>query len=92
MGKLYDLIQEHIDAQQPYPPSVRQVAQQLGVSATTVDNWRRPTQLIRKDHLEAIARVTRNPYARVLDALLQDIGYSEPGPTPERHQSGGRGA
>jgi transcriptional regulator with XRE-family HTH domain len=88
MGKLYDLIQEHIDSQAPYEPSGRQVAKQLGVSQTTMNNWRTPKRLIEKKHLEAIARVTRNPYGRVLDALLQDIDYASPGPDPERHQSG----
>jgi transcriptional regulator with XRE-family HTH domain len=81
MGKLYDLIQEHIDSQQ-YPPSPRQVAKQLGVTQTTLSNWREPKQLIDKKHLLAIAQVTRNPYARVLDALLQDIGYRDAGAPP----------
>lgn len=74
MGQLYDIIQRHIDAQ-PYEVSVRQVARALGVTPTTVANWREPTQLIRKDHLEAIARVTGTPYREVLAALLADIGY-----------------
>ena len=74
MGKLYDLIQEHIDSQR-YPPSERQVAKELGVTQTTLSNWREPKKLIDKEHLVAISRVTRNPYHRVLDALLDDIGY-----------------
>jgi len=90
MGKLYDLIQEHIDAQM-YPPTERQVARQIGVTQTTLTNWREPRRLIAKEHLLAIARVTRNPYARVLDALLEDIGYKdagEPPPSPERKVRG----
>ena len=78
MGRLYDLIQEHIDAQQ-YPPSEAQVARQLGVTQTTLSNWREPKRLIAKKHLLAIARVTRNPYNRVLDALLDDIDYLREG-------------
>ena len=39
----YDLIQEHIDAQQ-YPPSDRQVAHQMGVTQTTLSNWRSRTE------------------------------------------------
>lgn len=74
MGRLYDLIQEHIDSQQ-YPPSPRQVAKQLGVTQTTLSKWREPKRLIEKEHLEAIARLTRNPYSRVLNALLEDIDY-----------------
>ena len=83
MGQLYDIIQRHIDAQ-PYGTSVRRVADALGVSPTTVANWREPTKLIAKEHLEAIARVTGTPYRVVLDALLADIDYAEhPPEAPE---------
>lgn len=75
MGKLYDLIQEHIDNQQ-YPPSVRQVAKEIGVTQTTLKNWREPKQMIKKEHIASIARVTRNPYSAVLHALLEDINYA----------------
>lgn len=74
MGQLYDIIQRHIDAQ-PYGTSVRRVADALGVSPTTVANWRQPTKLIAKEHMEAIARVTGTPYREVLDANLADTGY-----------------
>lgn len=74
MGKLYDLIQNHIDAQ-PYEVSERQVAKNIGVTQTTLSNWREPKKLIDKEHLRSIARVTHVPYQRVLDALLDDIGY-----------------
>ena len=78
MGKLYKMIQEHIDAQ-PYRVSERQIAQALGVSQTSLSNWREPKSLIEKKHLLAIAHLTRNPYSRVLDALLEDIGYLHEG-------------
>lgn len=74
MGKLYDIIQAHIDAQ-PYRVSERQIAVALGVTPTTMANWREPKRLIARDNLEAIARLTGVPYLRVLDALLQDIHY-----------------
>lgn len=74
MGKLYGLIQAHIDAQ-PYGVSERQVARAIGVTQTTLANWREPKRLIAKEHLLAISRVTGVPYLRVLDALLDDIGY-----------------
>lgn len=74
MGKLYDLIQAHIDSQ-PYEVPERQVARKLGVTQTTLSNWRTPKRLIAKEHLIAIARLTGVPYLRVLDALLDDIGY-----------------
>lgn len=85
MGKLYDLIQEHIDSQQ-YPPSERQVAKQIGVTQTTLKNWREPKRLLDKDHLLAIARVTRNPYGRVLEALLEDIGYRDAATPADRER------
>lgn len=74
MGKFYDLIQAHIDAQ-PYHVPDRQVAGKLGVTQTTLSNWRTPKRLIDKQHLLAVARLTGVPYLRVLDALLEDIGY-----------------
>lgn len=90
MGRLYDLIQAHIDSQ-PYEVSERQVARAIGVTQTTLSNWRTPKRLIAKEHLQAISRVTGVPYIRVLDALLEDIGYlSDRGPSaPEpRHDDG----
>lgn len=82
MGKLYDLIQDHIDAQ-PYEVSERQVARAIGVTQTTLSNWRTPKRLIAKEHLQAISRVTGVPYLRVLDALLEDINYIDPGPASD---------
>lgn len=83
MGQLYELIQAHIDAQ-PYGVSERQIAQRLKVSPTTLKNWRTPVRLIDKDHLVAISRLTGVPYQRVLDALLEDIGYLRPDDPPTR--------
>lgn len=74
MGRLFDLIQAHVDSQ-PYDVTMASVARRLGVSRQTVLNWRTPTKLIDKEHLVAIAEVTHLPYAIVRDALLHDIGY-----------------
>jgi len=74
MGRLYDIIQAHIDAQAPYKPAVRQVAIQLGVSPTTVANWRKIKQVPKREHLDAIARLTGVPRQRVYDAALFDAG------------------
>lgn len=79
MGRFFDIIQAHIDSQ-PYDVSQRQVAKKLGVSPTTLANWRSPEKLIEKRHIEAVARLTGVPYARVLDALLEDIDYLRPAP------------
>lgn len=74
MGKFYDLIQQHIDSQ-PYPVTERQVARRLGVTQTTLANWRHPKRLIEKAHIVAVSELTGVRYGRVLDALLEDIGY-----------------
>lgn len=74
MGQLYDLIQAHMDAQ-PYEVRPADVARKLGVSRQTVLNWREPTGWVSRRHLEGIAQLTGVPYLRVLDAMLEDIGY-----------------
>lgn len=74
MGRLYDIIQAHIDAQK-YPPSIRQLALELGVSPTTVANWRSIKKLPGAEHLEAIARVTGTPVRDVFYAAGVDAGY-----------------
>lgn len=82
MGHLYDIIEKHMDSQ-GYPVSQRQVAQRLGVAPTTLKNWQTPRELIEKEHLVAIARLTGVPYQRVLDALLADIDYLHEQEKPE---------
>lgn len=77
MGRLYELLQTHMDAQ-PYEVKPADIARKIGVSRQTVLNWKAPTKLIDKDHLIAIAAITGVPYQRVLDALLEDIGYLHP--------------
>lgn len=77
MGRLYELLQAHMDAQ-PYEVKPADIARKIGVSRQTVLNWKTPTKLIDKDHLLAIAAITGVPYQRVLDALLEDIGYLRP--------------
>ena len=74
MGRLYGLIQAHMDAQ-PYGVSERQIAKSLGVTQTTLKNWRSPKKLIAKKHMRSISRVTGASYDQVRDALLDDIDY-----------------
>lgn len=87
VGKFWDLIQTHVDAQS-YPPSERQLARRLGVTPSTLANWRTPKQLIERRHIEAVADLAGVSYMRALDALLEDIGYiprSDQGPeAPEK--------
>lgn len=90
MGRLFDLIEDHRKAHEPYPPTYSKIAEQAGVSRQTLLNWRTPTKLLQKEHLVAIARVTGVPYQRVLDALLEDIGYlrAEDRPPPAGRERG----
>jgi transcriptional regulator with XRE-family HTH domain len=76
MGKLWELLQRHIDAA-PYPPSERQVAAKLQVSPTTLANWREPKKLPSRENLQAIADLVGVRYSVVLDAALFDTGYHE---------------
>lgn len=75
MGKLFELVEAYRHRYEPHEPSYSQIAERVGVSRQTLLNWRTPTKLLNKDHLRALAAVTQVPYARVLDALLFDIGY-----------------
>lgn len=79
MGRLWELIQRHID-NAPYPPSERTVARKLGVSPTTLGNWRDPKKLPTRENLQAIADLVGVRYAVVLDAALHDTGYHEASP------------
>ena len=81
MGRFYDLIQQHIDAQ-PYPVTERQVAKRLGVTQTTLSNWRTPKRLVDKEHIIAVAELAGVRYERALEALLEDIGYLTEAPRP----------
>lgn len=74
LGKFYDLVQQHIDAQE-YPPSEREVARKLDVTPSTLANWRNPKQLIAKRHIIAVSELAGVRYERARDALLEDIGY-----------------
>lgn len=76
MGRLWDIVQRHID-EAPYPPSERTIARKLGVSPTTLGNWRDPKKLPSRENLEAIAALAGVRYSVVLDAALYDTGYHE---------------
>jgi transcriptional regulator with XRE-family HTH domain len=77
VGSLWDLVEQHRDAQQ-YPPSYRQLAVALGVSQSTFDTWKAPKSLPTRVSIEAIARLVGVSYATVLDAALDDTRYRIP--------------
>lgn len=75
-GALWDLIQEWMDSI-AYPPSQRRLAGRLGVSATTVTDWKYGRGWPAPDLLKKLAAEIGVPYERVLDAVLRDRGYRE---------------
>lgn len=78
MGALWELVQAYID-EQPYPPSISQVAERAGLSGrSTLTNWKQVTRLPDERHLRAVAGVIGQPYRVVLDAALVDAGYLTP--------------
>lgn len=77
MGKLWDIVQTHIDSS-PYPPSERQVAKALGISPGGLSKWKSPKSLPDLDNLVSLvslSRVAGVPYSEVLAAALEDVGY-----------------
>lgn len=77
MGRLWDLIEQHRDAQQ-YPPSYRALARRLDVSPSLFDTWKAPKRLPSRENLEAVARMVGVAYQTVLDAALDDTRYRIP--------------
>jgi transcriptional regulator with XRE-family HTH domain len=76
VSQLWKIVQAHIDAQ-PYPPSERQIAMRLGVSPTTLANWRTSRiELPKPENLMALADLTGVSYDKVLQAALDDSGYA----------------
>ncbi|QIN93633.1 immunity repressor [Gordonia phage DumpsterDude] len=71
---LWSLIQAHLDE---YGVTDAEFARRMGVSPQTLNSWKKRgvRQLPARDKLEAVAELTRNTYAHVLDAALVDAGY-----------------
>lgn len=86
-GHLWVIIQTHIDAQ-PYHVSHRQIARAIGVSSSSLSNWKYATGLPSVENLHAIAEVTGAPYRRVLDAALIDAGYEAAPPVMPGRETG----
>ena len=74
MGALWELIEAY-RRDQPYVPSVNQVAERAGMGRGTLNRWKTVNRLPDREHLEAIARVIKQPYHVLLDAALRDAGY-----------------
>lgn len=94
MGKFYDLIQQHID-EQPYEVPEAQIAKRLGVTQTTLSNWKTPKRFISKKHVIAVSKLTGVRYEKARDALLEDIGWDaedSPEPASESRRKAGESA
>ena len=86
-GHLWALIQEWMDSM-PYPPSQRQLARRLEVSASAVSDWKYGEGFPAPAHLRDLAAELGVPYERVLDAVLRDRGYRVEQPPSEGRRSG----
>ena len=84
-GRLWELIQSWMDSM-AYPPSQRRLASRLGVSPTTVSDWKYGTGFPSPAKLHDLAAEIGVPYERVLDAVLRDRGYRDDPPTTHRER------
>lgn len=76
MGQLWEMYEAYLRRHNPYPPSLRKVAGQVGLSPTALGNWRHGLDgMPRRRSLLAFADLTGNPYSRVVDAALADSRY-----------------
>ena len=70
-GKLWNIIEDYRDGL-AFPPSYRQIAIRMGVSQSTFETWKNPTEMPKRRSLLAISRLTGVPYRRVVDAAVED--------------------
>lgn len=73
-GALWAVVQEWLDSM-PYPPSERQIARRVGVSASALGNWKRGEAFPSPANLRALAAEIGAPYERLLNGVLIDQGY-----------------
>lgn len=86
-GYLWAIVQEWMDSI-PYPPSQRKLASRLGVSPSSISEWKYGRSFPDPGHVKLLAEELGVPYERVLDAVLRDQGYRDPdlnhSPSPAR--------
>lgn len=82
MSHLWSLIQSHLDE---YGVREAALARRMGTAPQTLNSWKNRglRQLPERRLLDAVARELRLPYAVVLAAVLQDLGYADDSPAPE---------
>lgn len=74
---LWEIVQNWYDRQQ-VEPSWRKVAKELGVSQSTFDTWKAPSEMPRRRNLWAIHELTGVPYKTVVDAAVEAVGLYDP--------------
>lgn len=81
-GHLWAIIEEWMDSRGPgVRASQRELARAVGVSHSTITDWKYARSLPKVPDLKQLAAVLQVPYERVLNATLIDHGYREP-PAP----------
>lgn len=77
MGAFWDIIQTELDRER-FDVSDRKLARKLGVSPTTIANWRAGIrELPEVENLKAVADFSGRSYEDVLIAALADTGHAE---------------
>lgn len=74
-GHLWAVIQEWLDAFRFRPPSQRELAPKLRVSASTFGDYKYARAMPSPAFLILLAEEIGVPYERLLDAALEDQGY-----------------
>lgn len=87
-GHLWAVIQEWMDSM-PYPPSQAAVAKRLGISGSSMTDYKYAKTMPNPDFLRALAAEIGVPYERVLDAALKDAGYRAEEPPSGRRAAAG---
>jgi|SRR5690625_4846404 len=77
MGSFWNIIQTELDRER-FTVSDRKLAERLGVSPTTIGNWREGIKnLPSRRNLRAVADFTGTAYEEVLLAALSETGHAE---------------
>lgn len=85
---LWRVIQEWLDAQR-FPPSQSRLGESMGVTRSTISDWKLGNAKPTPEHLHRLADLlapTLGPmvYNRLLEALLTDMGYTRERASGER--------
>lgn len=74
-GHMWALVQEWLDTFTYRPPSQRELAPRLGVSNSTLGDYKYARHMPPPAFVVRLSREIQVPYEKVLDAVLRDRGY-----------------